>query len=110
MDPSDILDQALALYELKFFSDLSTLANCCGGSSPSSHHLVRHKHQKWDFGGGISRLIVGAASGSLLPCYESAYMWFSGPPQTTKTRNLCDHPPRRRRCLGLPPTVLLERV
>ncbi|KAL0923754.1 hypothetical protein M5K25_007825 [Dendrobium thyrsiflorum] len=31
MDPSDILDQALALCELKLFSDLSTSANCCGG-------------------------------------------------------------------------------
>ncbi|KAL0914841.1 hypothetical protein M5K25_015226 [Dendrobium thyrsiflorum] len=31
MDPSDILDQALDLCELKFFSDLSTSTNCCGG-------------------------------------------------------------------------------
>ncbi|KAL0912084.1 hypothetical protein M5K25_018032 [Dendrobium thyrsiflorum] len=31
MDPSDILDQALTLCELKLFSDLSTSANYCGG-------------------------------------------------------------------------------
>ncbi|KAL0926312.1 hypothetical protein M5K25_002528 [Dendrobium thyrsiflorum] len=32
MDPSDILDQALALCELKYISDLSTLANYDGRS------------------------------------------------------------------------------
>ncbi|KAL0919179.1 hypothetical protein M5K25_011257 [Dendrobium thyrsiflorum] len=31
MDPSNIFDQALALCELKLFSDLSTSANCYGG-------------------------------------------------------------------------------
>ncbi|PKU86833.1 hypothetical protein MA16_Dca022493 [Dendrobium catenatum] len=33
---------------------------------------------------GLTHLAVCFASGSLLPCYKSAYRWFSGPPQTPR--------------------------
>ncbi|KAH0468203.1 hypothetical protein IEQ34_003236 [Dendrobium chrysotoxum] len=32
----------------------------------------------------LTHLVVCLAPGSLLPCYKSAYRWFSGPPQTPK--------------------------
>ncbi|KAH0470406.1 hypothetical protein IEQ34_000129 [Dendrobium chrysotoxum] len=32
----------------------------------------------------LTHLVVCLAPGSLLPCYKSAYRWFSGPPQTSK--------------------------
>ncbi|KAL0917500.1 hypothetical protein M5K25_012565 [Dendrobium thyrsiflorum] len=49
-------------------------------------------------------LAVGVAPGSLLPCYESAYRWFSGPSQTPK-KNLLDHPFRHKHRDALPPTT-----
>ncbi|KAL0912920.1 hypothetical protein M5K25_016341 [Dendrobium thyrsiflorum] len=49
-------------------------------------------------------LAVGVTPGSLLPCYESAYRWFSGPSQTPK-KNLLDHPFRHKHRDALPPTT-----
>ncbi|KAL0928749.1 hypothetical protein M5K25_000670 [Dendrobium thyrsiflorum] len=50
-------------------------------------------------------LAVGVTPGSLLPCYESAYRWFSGPSQTPK-KKLLDHPFCHKHRDALPPTTL----
>ncbi|KAL0917803.1 hypothetical protein M5K25_012895 [Dendrobium thyrsiflorum] len=49
-------------------------------------------------------LAVGVTPGSLLPCYESAYRWFSGLSQTPK-KKLLDHPFRHKHRDALPPTT-----